>query len=80
MANPPKTEDEMKPLQELVNEAYKTIDKAVTKGVIHANTGGRRKARVAKHKRELLIAAGLYKPAVGQPGYHKYQQMQAKSS
>ncbi|GAB4819564.1 hypothetical protein N2152v2_006610 [Parachlorella kessleri] len=42
--------------------AYSVIDKAVGKGVLHINTGARRKARLAKARKNLLIAAGLYSP------------------
>lgn len=64
-------------LEKLVAEAYKQIDGAAAKGVIHANTAARRKARVAKHKQEVLISAGLYTPAPEQPGYRFYQRLQA---
>jgi small subunit ribosomal protein S20 len=67
-------------LEAAVAEAYKAIDTAVTKGVLHANTAARRKARVAKWKRQVLIGAGLYKPAQGQPGFHFYERMQAKQA
>lgn len=40
-------------LEAAVAEAFKSIDTAVSKGVIHANTGDRRKARVAKWKRQV---------------------------
>ena len=39
------------------------IDKAVSKGVLHLNTAARRKARLAKARQNVLIAAGLYTPA-----------------
>jgi small subunit ribosomal protein S20 len=35
-------------LQAALNNAYSVIDRAITKGVLHANTGARYKARVAK--------------------------------
>ena len=45
------------------SQATKEIDKAVQKGVLHANTGARRKARMAIAKRNALIKGGLYTPA-----------------
>jgi len=35
-------------IQTLMNQAYSKIDKSVKRGVIHRNTGARRKARLAK--------------------------------
>ena len=46
-----------------LHQATKEIDKAVQKGVLHANTGARRKARMAAAKRNALIKGGLYTPA-----------------
>lgn len=62
-ASPPATEADLSPVQTLINEAYQTIDKAVGKGVLHRNTGARRKARLAAARRGILVAAGLYTPA-----------------
>ncbi len=59
----PTSEEAVKPVESLISEAYAVIDKAVVKGVLHINTGARRKARLAKAKREMLISAGLYTPA-----------------
>lgn len=36
---------------------------AVGKGVLHQNTAARRKARLAKARKNLLITSGLYQPA-----------------
>lgn len=44
-------------------QATKEIDKAVQKGVLHKNTGARRKSRMAAAKRAALIKGGLYTPA-----------------
>ena len=41
----PETEQEV---QAAMSSAYSKIDKAVKRGVLHANTGARRKARLAK--------------------------------
>ncbi|KAI8463538.1 MAG: plastid/chloroplast ribosomal protein S20 [Monoraphidium minutum] len=69
--------DQVAALEKLVSEAYKSIDSAVSKGVIHANTAARRKARIAKHKQWVLISAGLYTPTSEQPGFAYYQRVQA---
>ena len=61
--NLPKSEDEIKPIEVLIGEAYKEIDHAVAKGVLHLNNGARRKAKLAAAKQHLLITAGLYSPA-----------------
>jgi small subunit ribosomal protein S20 len=71
---------ELQQIEQLVTEAYKEIDKAVKVGTLHKNTGDRRKARVAKYKRQALIAAGAYVPTAEQPGFSFYQRMQAKSA
>lgn len=64
-------------LEALVSDAYKAIDTAVAKGVLHANTGARRKARVARWKRAVLISAGAYTPGPSEPGYAFAQRLQA---
>lgn len=79
-ASPPKSEADLAPLQVLISDAYKAIDKAVNRGILHENTGARRKARVAKHRRELLMAAGLYTPKPEEPGFRKYSMMQAAAA
>ena len=56
-------EQSVKPVETLISEAYQEIDKAVSKGVLKKNTGGRRKSSIAKAKKKLLIDAGLYTPA-----------------
>ena len=50
-------------MEQLIAEAYKEVDKAVSKGVIHKNTAARRKSRLAAAKRATLVSAGLYTPA-----------------
>lgn len=57
------SEEELKPVEKLMSEAYQEIDKAVVKGIIKQNTAARRKSRLAVAKRKLLITAGLYTPA-----------------
>ena len=54
------SEDELKPVEKMMSEAYQEIDKAVVKGIIKQNTAARRKSRLAIAKQKLLIAAGLY--------------------
>merc|ERR1712093_381699 len=49
------TQIDIKPVEKLVSEAYSEIDKALIKGVMHRNTGARRKSRVAGAKRRLSI-------------------------
>jgi small subunit ribosomal protein S20 len=60
--SPPTSEADLAPVGSLLAEAYQVIDKAVGKGVLHANTAARRKARLARARRNILIAAGLYSP------------------
>jgi small subunit ribosomal protein S20 len=47
----------------LMSEAYKQIDKAVSKGIMKQNTGARQKSRIATWRKKLLISSGLYTPA-----------------
>ncbi len=42
--------------QQKLSEAYSKIDKAVVKGVLHRNTGARKKARLAKNFKKLALA------------------------
>ncbi|KAK9843939.1 hypothetical protein WJX84_005178 [Apatococcus fuscideae] len=58
----PESEDELKPVERLISEAYAEIDKCVSRGIFHDNTAARRKSRLAVAKRKLLIEAGLYTP------------------
>lgn len=80
VAAPIKTEEEAKPLELLITQAYQEIDKAVVKGILHANTGGRKKARLARWKRAVLLVGGLFKPAEDHPDYPKYQKLMAKQA
>jgi small subunit ribosomal protein S20 len=63
------TEDDVKPLEQLISEAYTEIDKAVKRNLLHKNNGARKKARIARYKRDVLVQAGLYTPEAGQPGF-----------
>lgn len=42
------TAETMQEVQERMNAAYSKIDKAVKRGVLHANNGARKKSRLAK--------------------------------
>ena len=53
------TEEDIGALETLISEATKAVDKAVAKGVLHKNTGARRKARMSKYKHELREEKGL---------------------
>ncbi|KAG7672976.1 hypothetical protein Ndes2526B_g08498 [Nannochloris sp. 'desiccata'] len=59
---PPATEADLAPVSSMISEAYQVLDKAVVKGILHRNTAARRKARLAKARRNVLISAGLYTP------------------
>lgn len=50
-------------IEQLIAEAYSAIDKAVRKGVLHRNTGKRRKSRLARKKTAVEIHHGWYTPA-----------------
>eukprot|EP00983_Pelagomonas_calceolata_P049256 1141432-Pelagomonas_calceolata.AAC.4 len=50
----------MAAVEKLVNEAYTEIDKAVTRGILHKNTAARKKSRVAKYKRMVAMATGVW--------------------
>lgn len=61
-SSPPASEADLAPVGSLMAEAYQVIDKAVSKGVLHANTAARRKSRLARARKTVLISAGLYAP------------------
>eukprot|EP00241_Pyramimonas_parkeae_P008179 CAMPEP_0114226794 /NCGR_PEP_ID=MMETSP0058-20121206/1430_1 /TAXON_ID=36894 /ORGANISM="Pyramimonas parkeae, CCMP726" /LENGTH=151 /DNA_ID=CAMNT_0001337559 /DNA_START=69 /DNA_END=524 /DNA_ORIENTATION=- len=46
--------------EKLIGEAMGAIDKAVVKGVLHKNTGDRRKSKLCRYKTRSLIKLGLY--------------------
>mmetsp|Transcript_17015 Transcript_17015/g.23823 ORF Transcript_17015/g.23823 Transcript_17015/m.23823 type:complete len:193 (+) Transcript_17015:27-605(+) len=56
------TEADLQASDKLMSEAYKEIDKAITKGVMKKNTGARQKSRIATWRKKLLIENGLYSP------------------
>merc|ERR1711937_446150 len=47
-------------IENLISKLYSEVDKAVGKGVIHSNTGSRRKSRIALEKKKVLLEKGLY--------------------
>ena len=53
------SEEEIGDLEKLISEATKAVDKAISKGVLHKNTGARRKSRMSKYKQELRRSKGL---------------------
>ena len=46
--------DNTEKVQELLNSAYKVIDKSVSKGVLHKNTAARKKSRLTKFVNKTL--------------------------
>ena len=46
--------DNTEKVQELLNGAYKVIDKSVSKGVLHKNTAARKKSRLTKFVNKTL--------------------------
>ena len=53
------TDEDVGELESLISQATKAVDKAVGKGVLHKNTGARRKSRMSKYKQELRREKGL---------------------
>lgn len=56
-------EAELQSADQLMHKAFSNIDKAVIKGVMHRNTGARRKSKISRARQRVLIASGLYTPA-----------------
>jgi small subunit ribosomal protein S20 len=54
-ANP--TPEAQQEVEQRISAAYSKIDKAVKRGVLHSNTGARRKARLAKALKEKMATA-----------------------
>lgn len=80
MHQPATSEEDVKAIEKLISEAYKEIDKAVSKGVLHQNNGARKKSRVARYKRKVLMAAGMFTPTEDHPDHKAFQKLQAKSA
>eukprot|EP00471_Norrisiella_sphaerica_P005450 CAMPEP_0184485504 /NCGR_PEP_ID=MMETSP0113_2-20130426/7097_1 /TAXON_ID=91329 /ORGANISM="Norrisiella sphaerica, Strain BC52" /LENGTH=193 /DNA_ID=CAMNT_0026866965 /DNA_START=8 /DNA_END=589 /DNA_ORIENTATION=- len=55
-------EGDLQQTDKLMSEAYKEIDKAISKGVMKKNTGARQKSRIATWRKKLLIESGVYTP------------------
>jgi len=49
--------------EDLISEAFSAIDKAVLKGILHKNTGARRKSKLCRYKTRALTDLCLYTPA-----------------
>ncbi|KAK2078570.1 hypothetical protein QBZ16_003410 [Prototheca wickerhamii] len=63
----PQSEADLAELDRLLGAAYKAIDRAVSKAGMHKNTAARRKSKLALARQNVLVAAGLYKPAGSAP-------------
>jgi small subunit ribosomal protein S20 len=79
-AAPVKSEEEVKSLETLMAEAFSEIDKAVSKGILHKNTAARKKARCSRYKKQVLMVAGLYKPAQDSADFAVYERVAAKKN
>lgn len=55
-------ESDLATADQLLHKAFSNIDKAVIKGIMHKNTGARRKSRLSRARQGVLIAAKLYTP------------------
>jgi len=58
-----RVEADLKPVDDLLSVAFSNIDKAVVKGVLHKNTGGRRKAKITTLRKRVLAVSGIWPPA-----------------
>jgi small subunit ribosomal protein S20 len=58
-------EGDLQEVDQHLGMAYSSIDKAVKSGWLHRNTAARRKQKLAKMRKHVLIAAGLYAPDEG---------------
>lgn len=69
-ASPPKSEADVKPLEQLISEAFQEIDKAVVKGIMHRNTAARKKARCSRHKKAVSdsISKSVYNSGLDRRG------------
>lgn len=74
------SEADLKPLETLIGEAYTTIDKAVTKGILHKNNAARKKARCARYKKKVILKANLWQPPADHPDYPKWAKLHAKAA
>jgi small subunit ribosomal protein S20 len=51
------SEESLQQVNQTMSQAYSRIDKAVKRGVLHDNTGARRKSRLMKHLKAATAAA-----------------------
>ncbi|NJK34204.1 MAG: 30S ribosomal protein S20 [Oscillatoriales cyanobacterium SM2_2_1] len=51
------SEETLQQVNQTMSQAYSRIDKAVKRGVLHDNTGARRKSRLMKHLKAATAAA-----------------------
>ena len=56
-------EADLLPVEKLISEAYKIIDKSAKVGTIHPNKAANRKSRLARAKRAVVMTLGWYTPA-----------------
>ena len=56
------SDDDIKPVEGLIAEAFSIIDKAVKVGTLHRNKGGHQKSRLSRAKKAMEIQLGLYTP------------------
>jgi small subunit ribosomal protein S20 len=57
------SEADLQPVDQMMSKAFSWIDKAVIKGVLHKNTGARRKSKITNVRKSVLKASGLYPAA-----------------
>ncbi|KAG1667409.1 hypothetical protein FOA52_004826 [Chlamydomonas sp. UWO 241] len=73
------SEADLKPFETLIAEAYTTIDKAVSKGIIHKNNAARKKARCARYKKKIILKNNLWQPPADHKDYAKWAAMHMKT-
>jgi hypothetical protein len=56
-------ESDVLAVEKMISKTTQAIDKGVNKGILHPNTGARRKSRLSLVKQRMLINAGMYTPA-----------------
>lgn len=55
-------EADLKPVDDKLSVAFSSIDKAVSKGILHKKTAARRKMKLTNARKQVLVGAGLYTP------------------
>eukprot|EP00246_Nothoceros_aenigmaticus_P013592 TRINITY_DN4762_c0_g1_i1.p1 TRINITY_DN4762_c0_g1~~TRINITY_DN4762_c0_g1_i1.p1 ORF type:complete len:216 (-),score=25.70 TRINITY_DN4762_c0_g1_i1:646-1242(-) len=61
------TQEALLPIEKLISEAFKIIDKSVKVGTIHRNKGANRKSRLCRAKKAVEIQLGWYTAPPPQP-------------